>query len=101
MKSISPHRLWGFFFGFWALLLTGMFEDFQVFGQSPGLKQWFRVKSALSQKRDEIAEIEARTQQLRTVAQQLESNPYAQEREIRKILGFLGDQEVVFDIRTE
>jgi hypothetical protein len=94
MKSFSVNRAWAFFFGFWALLLTGMFEPTI---QSPGLKQWIRVKTALQAKRQDIADTEARSELLQVIAEQLESNPYAQEREIRKVLGFLGDQEVVFD----
>jgi hypothetical protein len=75
-------------------LLTGIFEPTL---QSPGLKQWVRVQSSLADRRQEIADIESRSKFLTQVAEQLESNPYAQEREIRKILGFLGDHEVVFD----
>lgn len=94
MSNLNPHRVWLFFFGIWALLLTGMFDGWI---QSPGLKQWIKVKSSLQARRQEIGDIEARSNMLQQVAVQLESNPIAQEREIRKVLGFLGDKEVVFD----
>jgi hypothetical protein len=90
----SSHKLWLFFFSFWALMLTGMFDPWI---QSPGLKQWVRVRTTLQERRYEISEIEARSTTLHQVASQLEFNPIAQEREIRKVLGFLGAHEVVFD----
>ena len=94
MNNLGPHKIWLFFFGFWALVLTGMFDPWI---QSPGLKQWIRVRTALQDRRQEISDVEARSTMLRQVASQLESNPIAQEREIRKVLGFLGEHEVVFD----
>jgi cell division protein FtsB len=92
--KIQPNQAWLIFFSLWALVLTGLFDPWI---QSPGLRQWFRVRETLSDRRQEIAEIEARSTLLRQVASQLEANPVAQEREIRKVLGFLGDHEVVFD----
>lgn len=92
--KIGPHRAWLAFFGIWFILLSGML-DFWL--QSPGLKQWFKVRSSLSDRRQETADIEIRTGVLQEVARQLESNSVAQEREIRKVLGYLGEQEVVFE----
>ena len=94
MSNLNPNRAWLFFFGIWALLLTGMFDSWL---QSPGLKQWYKVKTSLQTRRQEIDEVEARSNMLQQIAVQLDSNPIAQEREIRKVLGFLGDNEVVFD----
>ena len=45
----------------------------------------------------EIGVIEERSDYLHHVARELESNTVAQEREIRKVLGYLGDQEAVFE----
>lgn len=90
----NVNRLWLFFFGFWLLLLTGLL-DFWI--QSPGLKQWYKVGSTLQDRRQEIADIEAKTELLQNAAHQLEFNTVAQEREIRKILGYLGESELVFE----
>ena len=92
--KIGPNRAWMAFFGIWFILLTGLLD---FWFQSPGLKQWFKVRGSLSARRDETAEIEARTVILQEVAKQLDSNAVAQEREIRKVLGYLGEQEVVFE----
>jgi hypothetical protein len=94
MKKINSDRVWLGFFGIWLVLLSGLL-DFWL--QSPGLKQWYRVVSNLSDRRQEIGEIETRSTYLHQVARELESNPSAQEREIRKVLGFLGEQEAVFE----
>ncbi len=94
MKNLNFHKLWLIFFGIWSLLLTGLL-DFWI--QSPGLKQWAKVESSLREKRQEIAAIEARSEVLQNIAHQLEYNPTAQEREIRKVLGYLGENEVVFE----
>ena len=93
-KQINTHRVWLVFFGVWLLLLTG-FLDFWV--QSPGIKQWYRVASNLNERRQEIDLIESRSTYLHHVARELDSNSVAQEREIRKVLGYLGEQEAVFE----
>jgi hypothetical protein len=86
--------MWLLFFGVWLLLITGLL-DFWL--KSPGLKQWHQVESALKDRRQEIADVEARTELLTNIAHQLEFNPVAQEREIRKVLGYLGENELVFE----
>jgi len=92
--SSKSTRMWLVFFMCWAILLSG-FLDFWI--QSPGLKQWYKVKSALREQRQDIADIEARTELLQNISKQLNSNPVAQEREIRKVLGYLGENELVFE----
>ncbi len=88
------NRVWLGFFGIWSLLLSGLL-DFWV--QSPGLKQWMKVGDTLKERRQEIADVEARTVLFQSMARQLETNSVAQEREIRKVLGYLGDNELVFE----
>jgi hypothetical protein len=90
----NAHKLWLIFFGVWLIFLTGLLDP--VVG-SPGLKQWYKVKSSLNLRRQEVDEVEARSNLLRDAAKQLESNSVAQEREIRRVLGYLGEQEVVFE----
>ena len=94
LKKINPHQAWIIFFAIWFLFLTGLLD---FWSQSPGLKQWFKVQASVREKRQEIADIEAKTDVLHETARQLESNAVAQEREIRKVLGYLGEQEVVFE----
>ena len=94
MKRFSIHQVWFVFFGIWFVLLSGVL-DFWL--HTPGLKQWASVESSLLDKRHEIDKIEVRSNLLKTIAIQLESNPSAQEREIRKVLGYLGENEVVFE----
>ncbi len=93
-KKIDIHRVWIGFFGVWLILLSGLL-DFWL--KTPGLKQWIRVASTLSDRREEIETIEERSTTLQHVARELESNTLAQEREIRKVLGYLGEHEAVFE----
>ncbi len=92
--KITLNRVWISFFAVWLLLLSGVL-DFWI--QSPGLKQWYRVSSMLRERRHEIGAVEARSAYLTQVARELQLNPVAQEREIRKVLGFLDQQEAVFE----
>ncbi len=93
-SKLDINRIWLGFFGIWLILLSGLL-DFWL--QSPGLKQWYRVAATLNERRQEIGGIEERSEYLHQVARELESNTVAQEREIRKVLGYLGDQEAVFE----
>ena len=92
--KLNHHRVWTIFFGIWLVLLSGMLD---FWFKSPGLKQWYRVGSVLDGRRQEIADVEARSGLLIQVSRELLNNPSAQEREIRKVLGYLGEQEVVFE----
>lgn len=88
-------KLWLGFFGVWLILVSGLLD----FGnKSPGLKQWLQVELLVRERRQEIADIEAKSETFKNVIYQLEHNPIAQEREIRKVLGYLGNQEIVFEI---
>ena len=95
LKLINMNQVWLAFFGIWALLLTGTISFFK----SPGLKQWYSVDAAVQDRRQEIAGVEARSALLSHTAHQLEFNSVAQEREIRKVLGYLGEQELVFEFQ--
>lgn len=94
LRHLSMNQIWLGFFGVWSLLLSGLL-DFWV--QSPGLKHWAKVGNTLKERRQEISAVEARTVLFQSMARQLETNSVAQEREIRKVLGYLGDQELVFE----
>jgi hypothetical protein len=94
IQSEQIRKLWLGFFGIWLLLVSGLF-DFWI--KSPGIKQWLQVEYQVHTKRQEIADIESKSEQYKNVIHQLETNPVAQEREIRKVLGYLGNQEIVFE----
>ena len=94
LASLTVNRIWLGFFIFWFLLLTGLFETWM---KTPGLKQWVELHNLLSEKKQEIATIEAESARLKDTEHQLESNPVAQEREIRKVLGFVDQNEMVFE----
>jgi hypothetical protein len=96
-KKLNPSRIWLGFFAIWIILLSGLLDHFV---HSPGLKQWYQVESSLRDARQEIATIESKTTLQLQVAHQLENNVVAQEREVRKVLGYLGDQELVFEFQN-
>ena len=93
-KPAQIRKMWFSFFGIWLVLVSGLL-DFWI--KSPGLKQWYQVEHLLRKQRQEIATIEIKSEAFKNMAYQLEHNPVAQEREIRKVLGYLGDQEIVFE----
>ncbi len=93
-RRLDRNRIWGAFFLIWVLLFSGIL-DFWV--KSPGLKQWIKVNSQLNEKRLEIGATEARTTLLLQLSRELQSNTAAQEREIRKVLGYIDEQEAVFE----
>ena len=94
IRKLNASKAWAIFFGIWCILLTGLLD---FWFPSPGLKQWFRVNSTLTERRHEIDATEEKTNLFLSTARQLESNTVAQEREIRKVLGYLGEQELVFE----
>lgn len=94
LNPVQIRKMWFGFFGIWLLLVSGLL-DFWI--KSPGLKQWLQVELLLRKQRQEIVEIEKKSDNFKLVAGQLEHNPIAQEREIRKVLGYLGAQEIVFE----
>ena len=94
IRDDQIRKAWLGFFAIWAILVSGIL-DFWL--KSPGLKQWLQVEYQVHQKRQDIVDIETHSDQLKNIIHQLETNPAAQEREIRKVLGYLGEQEIVFE----
>jgi cell division protein FtsB len=98
LKNLNMNRVWAGFFAIWMLLLTGTLGFWL---KSPGVKQWYSVSQSLKEQRQEIADVESNSTLLAHTAHQLEFNSVAQEREIRKVLGYLGDQELVFEFESK
>ena len=87
-------RMWKLFFIVWALLITGLFH---AWTKTPGIKQWFELRSLLAERRSLIEHTEKSSNALKDIEHQLETNPVAQEREIRRVLGFVDQNEIVFE----
>ena len=87
-------KLWALFFSVWLLLLTGLLHPWI---NSPGLQQWLEIRHVLQEQSQEIKTIEVESARMSGVIRQLETNPVAQEREVRKILGYVDESEIVFD----
>jgi len=95
---VTPGRLWLSIFGLWTLLLTGVFNTW--FG-SPGLVQWARLSLLLSKRQDKIAEVENQIVALSAEQVRLEKSSATQQREIRRVLGYVRQDELVFDFSAE
>lgn len=93
----SIHLLWGAVFGIWALLLSGTLAS--TVG-SPGALQLFRLTRLLESKRVQQAELEAAVERLETESARLEKSRAAQEREIRRVLGYTAPDELTFDFQA-
>lgn len=94
LQRMWVHRFWIFFFSTWFVLLSGVL-DFWI--KTPGLKQGWQVQQWLTQRNQEAEALELKAQQLKATKKLLESNRYAQEREIRRVLGYIQGNELVFE----
>lgn len=92
--SISLNRRWLFFFGLWLLFLSGLLANFVG---SPGIVQSVRLNSLLAAKKQQVAHAQEELQKLQKEATRLEVSRVAQEKEIRKVLGYAASDEIIFD----
>jgi len=86
------------FFGVWLLILTGAFNRWTG---GPGLIQWFRIHRIVEKKQAKLAELESEVMALSTEQVRLERSPVAQRREIRRVLGYLAPDEILFDFSSD
>src|SRR4051794_1816502 len=93
----SPTRCWLVLFILWSVILSGATADFV---DSPGIAQALRLTSLLEMKKTELSKLRSQIQKLQFETAQLESNKYAQEREIRKVLGYAAQGDLIFDFNT-
>lgn len=91
----TPNRVWIGLFAFWLFMLSGMSEGFG-FG-SPGLIQFLRLNSLLADRQAQSAEIDTEIGKIEEEAIALEKSRPLQEREIRKTMGYVGENEIIFD----
>lgn len=94
MKKLTPGKLWAFLFALWGLFLSGVFASFVG---SPGVIQAVRLASLLNSKRVQVTQMQDELHLLESEASQLEHSKVAQQREIRRVLGYTAPDELIFD----
>lgn len=94
MKNLTPLKLWTGLFAIWGLLLSGVFANFVG---SPGVIQALRLKSLLASKQAQVELMQNELIRLQSEAAQLDHGKVAQQREIRRVLGYAATDEIVFD----
>jgi len=70
-------------------------------GGSPGAIQAWRLRQLWISKQDYLAELELDSQKIEAEAERLEKSRFAQEREIRRVLGYAALDEIIFDFSGE
>lgn len=93
----SIHQKWASFFGLWLFLLSGVISGFVG---SPGALQLFRLRGFLDMKTEQLLSVQNQVKRLEMETIQLNKNPYAQEKEIRRVLGYAARDEMIFDFST-
>ena len=94
---MTPNRLWIGIFAIWAVFLSGILNN--VVG-SPGVLQALRLNSFLNSRKVQLTRLQETVQNLQTDAEQLEKSKTAQQREIRRVLGYASPDEIIFDFST-
>ncbi len=89
------NRYWVSLFGFWLVLLSGVLTQW---GGSPGILQALRLRSLLGAKKQLAAQLQAEVQNQQFEVGRLNRNRFAQEKEIRRVLGYAASDELVFEI---
>lgn len=95
--SLSANWKWLLLFGCWSLFLTGFFANFVG---SPGILQAVRLDNLLQTKREQLSQLEQELKRLRQEVVQLETNRFAQEKEVRRVLGYAANNELIFDFSS-
>jgi cell division protein FtsB len=87
--------VWIAVFAFWLFMLSGITRHFGV--GSPGLFQYLEMNALLDERQSESAGLDADIARLEKNSAALEKSPAVQEREIRKTMGYVGENEMIFD----
>ena len=93
-KTVTPGKLWTSVFALWGLFLTGVAANFVG---SPGVIQAVRLNSLLKSKQVLVSRMQDEMKHLQFDAVQLERSRVAQQREIRRVLGYAATDEIIFD----
>ncbi len=97
LRSIewTPNRVWLLVFAVWLFMLSGVTQHMGV--GSPGLVQFLRLHSLLGDRQTQSTDIDNEIAVMETESSSLEKSRGAQEREIRKTMGYVGENEMIFD----
>lgn len=91
----TPNRVWIAVFGVWLFMLSGVTQHVGV--GSPGLVQFLRLNALLQDRQTQATELDAEVARLEEDAAALAKSRVVQEREIRKTMGYVGENEMIFD----
>lgn len=94
---ISVNQVWIIIFVVWSAFLTGGLAGFVG---SPGILQAVRLKSLLKAKNEKVIQSRIELAKIQLEIIDLETNPAAQVREIRKTLGYAAPDELIFDFTS-
>lgn len=100
MKKLTPNQIWLGIFGIWGLLLTGCFSARLAGLVGPGALQAIRLQNLLQAKVDQLEKIQTRVNELQSEGDLIEQDPITQQREIRRVLGYAAQDELIFDFST-
>ncbi len=90
--------LWILFFSVWSLFLTGALS-FWI--EAPGAYQAWKLRSVLQSKREKVKTLQVQAQSLEQQTKNLQNNKFAQLVEIRKVLGYVAKDELVFEFHGD
>src|SRR4051812_16212824 len=93
INEITPNRVWGLVFAFWTLFLSGVVA-------SPGTLQAVRLHDLLADRQTHVEQVQEDIRKLQTEAEELEKNKVVQQREIRRVLGYAANDELIFDFSS-
>lgn len=92
--SLTPRRLWFGLFAVWLVLLSGV----GMLG-APGVLQVLRLERLKASREATLLRLEQEVASLEAELRVLQADPKTQLREIRKVLGYVGSEEWVFDFK--
>lgn len=88
------NRIWIALFLLWGVFLSGFPKQFTG---SPGIRQSVQLRTLLEDKKTRLEELERRIEQLSKQEKALKTNRVVQEREVRRVLGYVKPDEIVFE----
>ncbi|GEM_PF-1809732 len=91
----TPNRVWLAVFAFWLFMLSGVTQQFGV--GSPGIVQFLGLNHLLEDRQTQSTEIDSEITRLDSDSAALEKSRVVQEREIRKTMGYVAENEMIFD----
>lgn len=91
----TPNRLWIAIFGCWLFMLSGVLQPLGI--GSPGVVQFLRLYSLLGDRQAQSNALDAEIAKLDEESASLEKSRVVLEREIRRTMGYVGENEMIFD----